>query len=71
MRNNRSREKSRDIELLSKIGIFPCRPSGEEEMLKRNLQRMKSQQMKFLRDTDWMFENKSRVDPKDYFHKYL
>lgn len=71
MRNNRGHEKNRDLDLLAGLPVFNYRPNHEEENLKRNLQRLKSQQLKFLKDTDWMFENKNRVDPRDYFHKYI
>ena len=71
MRKNRGHEKTREIDLLSNHLGINYRPNHEEENLKRNLQRLKTQQLKFLKDTDWMFENKNRVDPRDYFHKYI
>jgi hypothetical protein len=69
MRSNRHAEKKRDLDY--GLPNFPFRQNHEEETLKRNLHRLKTQQLKFLKDTDWMFENKNRVDPSDYFHKYI
>jgi hypothetical protein len=71
MRKQMKPDRNMKIDILSGLPIFPYRQNHEEETLKRNLQRLKTQQLKFLKDTDWMFENKNRVDPRDYFHKYI
>ena len=69
MRGNNS--KHNDPRFLNNIGVFKYQNNKDEDKLAEELQKMKTQQLKFLKETDWMFENKSRLDPKDYFHKHL
>lgn len=71
MKSNRGKEGTKNLDLLTRMPVFPYQQNLEEESLKRDLQRLKNQQLKLLKDTDWMFENKNRVDPRDYFHKYI